>query len=143
MGQNVSGHTNGDDAVAGQRELNLARGETSRNVGSAVLRSWQFAAFAPEVHGEGDGNYGKDAAEFIDEPLRLPSVTRYGSENALDLEVVAGMEERAGPEAAGFEAHPGKNKTHGNNQQSEASEAIPRGSAGVVVRENQYGIVPE
>jgi hypothetical protein len=80
VGQNVSGHTNGDDSVAGvHRELNLARGETGRNVGSAVLRSWQFATLGPEVDGEGNGDYGKDAAEFIDEPLRLPSVTSYGS----------------------------------------------------------------
>src|ERR1700723_3678562 len=73
------------------------RGTTCR---ALFLRSWQFSAFAPEIDGEGDGHHREYAPEFVDEPLRLPSVTRDWSEYSLDIKIVAGVEDCPGPQAA-------------------------------------------
>src|SRR5260370_18573897 len=118
---------------------NGRRGTTCR---ALFLRSWQLAAFAPEVDCEDDGDEWEDAAEFVDEPCGLPRVARERRENALDIEIVAAVEDGGCPEAAGFETHPGKKETQGNNHHGETHQAVPRGRPGVVIAVDQNGIVP-
>ena len=121
--------------------------EPPKSEGNALPRGRlcrrEFAALGPEVDGEGDGNQREDAAKFVDKPGGLSGVARDRSKKSLDIEVVAAVKDCAGPKTAGFEAHPGKNKTHRDDHDGEACKAIPGGSAGVVVAVNQDGIVPE
>ena len=75
---------------------------------NAALRSnagriaWEFVAARPEIDGERQRDDGNNGTEFIYVPGGLSGVARQRSEDALNIKIVAGMEERARPETARF-----------------------------------------
>ena len=82
-------------------------------------------------------------AKFTGDVGGLSVVPSERIEEPLDECVVGGVQEDTGPQAAGFEAHPGENETHGNDHYGEARQTVPGRRARVVVAINQDGVVPE
>jgi len=72
----------------------------------------------------------------------LPVVASEGSKKSLNVEVVTGVQQCAGPKASRFQPHPGEDKRDGDHHDCETGEAIPGGSAAVVIAPDQQGIVP-
>ena len=60
----------------------------------------KFAPSAPEINGKGDRHERENGTKFVDEPSGFSSVAGQGSEDPLDVEIVTGMQESAGPQAA-------------------------------------------
>ena len=85
------------------------------------LSSTQLVSSAPEVDSEQQRDDGQDGAEFVDVPCGFAGVAGHRSKDGLDVEIVASMQDRAGPQAAGFEAHPGETERDGDNQDAETT----------------------
>src|SRR5581483_7307182 len=126
---------------AGSANRMRARSECGgRGFGLDRLR--QLAVFAPIVHSEGEYDSRQHAAKLVNEVLRPASVAGERGENILNIQVVAGVQNGAGPQASGLEPQPCRDETQGNDADREAGEAIPRGCTGVVVGEQENRVVP-
>src|SRR5262249_41481920 len=102
-----------------------------------------FLSARPEVNGEDDRNQRQPGAEFADDVSCAPGIRGERVEEALNKEVVAGVQQNSGPEAARFQAQPGKDKADADDHYGESGQAVPRRSSGIVVGKDQDGIVPQ
>ena len=103
----------------------------------------EFAALGIENNGDDKGGEHKACAEFGGPQARDAGAARLRVEKGLDKEIVAGVQEHASPNAAGFQAHPGEEKADSQHHHREARDGIPQRAGTVIVRKQNEGLVPK
>ena len=103
----------------------------------------EFAALGIENTGCDEGGESKACAEFGGPQPGDAGAERLRVEKGLHKEIVAGVQEHAGPNAAGFQAHPGEEKADSQHQYGKARDGIPQRAGAVIVREQNEGVVPK
>src|SRR4051812_4816856 len=81
--------------------------------------------------------YDQANAEFVDDVVGRSGVPRERSQDGLDKQIVASMENGRGPEAVRAQGQPRHDVRVGHDHQGETDQAIPRRSPLVVIAEEQ------
>src|SRR5947207_3167158 len=76
-------------------------------------------------------------AELVDDVFGGTGIARERSEDRLDKEVVAAVENRGRPETPGSKRQPGQDEAIGYDHEREATKAVPNRCASVVVGKDQ------
>ena len=101
----------------------------------------QLIASPPKIDGKSDRHDGQDRAKF-NEPSCFTGVAGKRSEDVLNVQVVARVQECSHPETSRSQSHPSEDNRDRHNQNRETCQAIPRRRPAVVITPNKNGIVP-
>src|ERR1700685_1751975 len=102
-----------------------------------------LAPSSPKIDCKQDAHNRKNRTEFIDVPRRLSCISCQWCEDALDVQIVAGVQQGSRPKAPRFQTKPRKYKGDGNHHHREAGHGVPSRSARVVVGKDENRIMPQ
>ena len=104
---------------------------------------WQFTALGIENNADHKGGNREACAEFGGPKVGKTGATRLCIEKGLHKEIVAGVQEYAGPNTAGLLAHPGEEKADSQHHHRKAHQGIPQRAAAAIVCEQYDWVVPK
>jgi hypothetical protein len=106
-------------------------------------RFFDLGSASPEVDGHENREDEEAAAKFIGDVVRSLIVHRERIEEGLDKGIVGGVQDHAGPDAAGLETHPRPDEGQEWKHDGQQRHIKPDGSIALVIGEENDGIVPE